>query len=124
MAVLVHLDLFIESASGQFTCTPLGALLPTDALQSVRHFVMLIEGEWPGPAWARLAQSVRTGTSAFEAVVGMNVYSCLPQQPAALAVFQQTMRDLSADEGLAVRDADDFAGCHTAVDVGGGHVGL
>src|SRR2546426_12032104 len=54
----------------------------------------------------------------------MNVYSYLPQHPAALAVFQQTMSDLSADEGLAVRDAYDFARCHTVGDVGGGRGGL
>src|SRR5262245_30379063 len=77
-------------------------------------------GEWYGPTWPHLAHSVRTGTSAFESVYGMNVYRYLPQQPAALAVFQQTMRDLSADEGLAVRHAYDFSGCHTVVDVGGG----
>ncbi len=119
MGVLAHLGLFVETAPGQFTCTPLGALLQTDAPQSVRHFAMLMGGEWYGPTWPHLAQSVRTGTSAFESVFGMNVYSYLPQHPAALAVFQQTMSDLSADEGLAVRDAYDFARCHTVVDVGG-----
>src|SRR5215467_9085109 len=124
LGVLAHLGLFAETTPGQFTCTPLGALLQTDAPQSVRHFVMLIGGEWYGPTWPRLAHSVRTGTSAFEAVYGMNVYRYLPQHPAALAVFQQTMSDLSADEGLAVRDAYDFAGCHTVVDVGGGRGGL
>src|SRR5262245_48555262 len=81
-------------------------------------------GEWYGPTWPHLAHSVRTGTSAFESVYGMNVYRYLPQHPAALAVFQQTMSDLSADEGLAVRDAYDFARCHTVVDVGGGRGGL
>src|SRR5262245_42520822 len=124
LGVLVHLGLFVETAPGQFTCTPLGALLQTDAPQSVRHFVMLIGGDWYGPTWPQLAQSVRTGTSDVEAVYGMNVYRYLPQQPAALAVFQQTMSDLSADEGLAVRDAYDFSGCHTVVDVGGGRGGL
>jgi hypothetical protein len=68
LGVLVHLGLCAETAPGQFTCTPLGALLQTDAPQSVRHFVMLMGGEWYGPTWPRLAQSVRTGTSAFEAV--------------------------------------------------------
>jgi hypothetical protein len=48
----------------------------------------------------------------------------LPQHPAALAVFQQTMSDLSADEGLAVRDAYDFARCHTVVGMGGGRGGF
>ena len=54
----------------------------------------------------------------------MPAYTYLQQHPAALAVFQQTMSDLSAEEGLAVRDAYDFAGCHTVVDVGGGRGGL
>ena len=44
MGVLVHLGLFVETAPGQFTCTPLGALLQTDAPQSVRHFAMLMGG--------------------------------------------------------------------------------
>jgi hypothetical protein len=117
MDVLVHLGLFRETAPGQFTCTPLGALLQTDAPQSVRHFVMLIGGEWYGPTWPHLVYSVRTGTSAFESVVGTNVYNYFSQHPAALAVFQQTMSDLSADEGLAVRDAYDFARCRTVVDL-------
>jgi hypothetical protein len=124
LGVLAHLGLCAETTPGQFTCTPLGALLQTDAPQSVRHFAMLMGGEWYGPTWPRLAQSIRTGTSAFESAFGMNVYSYFQQHPAALAVFQQTMSDLSSDEGLAVRDAYDFARCHTVVDVGGGRGGL
>jgi len=124
MDVLVHLGLFSETAPGQFTCTRLGALLQTDAPRSVRHFVMLIGGEWYGPTWPHLVHSVRTGTSAFESVVGTNVYNYFSQHPAALAVFQQTMSDLSAGEGLAFRDAYDFARCHTVVDLGGGRGGL
>jgi hypothetical protein len=85
---------------------------------------MLMGGEWFGPTWPQLGHSVRTGTSAFEHVWGMPAYMYLQQHPAALAVFQQTMSDLSADEGLAIRDAYDFSGCHTAVDVGGGRGGL
>ena len=122
--VLAHLGLCAETTPGQFTCTPLGAALQTDAPQSVRHFAMLVGGEWYGPTWPQLAQSVRTGASAFEAVYGMNFYSYLPQHPAVLAVFQQTMSELSADEGVAVRDAYDFTGCHTVVNVGGGRGGL
>jgi hypothetical protein len=65
MRVLAHLGLCAETAPGQFTGTPLGAVLHTDAPQSVRHFAMLMGGEWYGPTWPRLVQSVRTGTSSF-----------------------------------------------------------
>jgi len=124
LGVLTHLGLCAETAPGQFACTPLGALLQTDAPHSLRHFAMLMGGEWFGPTWPQLGHSVRTGTSAFAHVWGMPAYTYLQQHPAALAVFQQTMSDLSADEGLAVRDAYDFARCHTVVDVGGGRGGL
>src|SRR5437899_9561385 len=74
--------------------------------------------------WPHLEYSIRTGTSACAHVWGIPAYAYYQQHPAALAVFQQTMSDLSADEGLAVRDAYDFAGCHRVVDVGGGRGGL
>ena len=124
MGVLAHLGLCAETAPGQFACTPLGALLQTDAPHSLRHFAMLMGGKWFGPTWPQLGHSVRTGTSAFAHVWEMPAYTYLPQHPAALAVFQQTMSDLSAEEGLAVRDAYDFTGGHTVVDVGGGRGGL
>jgi Dimerisation domain/O-methyltransferase domain len=123
LAVLAHLGLCAETAPGQFTCTPLGALLQTDAPHSLRHFAMLMGGEWFGPTWPHLGHSVRTGTSAFEHAWGIPAYTYLQQHPAALALFQQTMSDLSAEEGLAVRDAYDFAGCHTVVDVGAADAG-
>ena len=124
MGVLAHLGVCAETATGQFTCTPLGALLQTNVPHSVRHFAMLIGAEWYGPMWPRLAQSVHTGTSAFASVFGTNVYTYFQQNPAAGAVFLQTMNDFTAEEGLAVREAYDFARCQTVVDVGGARGGL
>jgi hypothetical protein len=40
------------------------------------------------------------------------------------AVFQQAMSDLTAEEGLAIRDAYDFARFQTVVDIGGARGGL
>ena len=124
MGVLVHLGLFAEPAPGQFMCTSLGALLQTEAPYSVRHYAMLMGGEWFAQAWPHLLQSVQTGTNAFEPVVGMNVYRYLQQHPTAGTVLQQAMSDLSTQEGLAIRDAYDFTSCQTVVDVGGGRGGL
>ena len=44
LTVLAHLGLCAETAPGQFACTPLGALLQTDAPQSLRHFAMAARG--------------------------------------------------------------------------------
>jgi hypothetical protein len=122
--VLIHLGLCAEPAPGQFTCTPLGALLQTDAPHSLRHLAMLMGGEWYGPTWPRLTHSVQTGTGAFEAAVGMPSYRYMQQDPAMFAVFQQTMSDLTTEEGLAIREAYDFARCQTVVDIGGARGGL
>jgi hypothetical protein len=124
LSVLTHLGLFAAITPGQFACTPLGALLQTDAPHSLRHIAMLMGSEPLGHAWPHLVESVHTGTSAFERVFAMNVYSYFQQHPAVLAVFQQAMSDLSTQEGLAIREAYDFAGCRMVVDVGGGRGGL
>jgi O-methyltransferase domain len=124
MGVLVHLGLFAEPASGQFLCTPFGASLQTEAPYSVRHYAMLMGGEWFAQAWPHLLQSIQTGTNAFESVVGMNVYRYLQQHPTGGTVLQQAMSDLSTQEGLAIREAYDFTSCQTLVDVGGGRGGL
>ena len=44
LGVLAHLGLCAETAPGQCACTPLGALLQTDAPQSLRHFALLMGG--------------------------------------------------------------------------------
>ena len=124
MGVLVHLGLFAEPAPGQFLCTPFGASLQTEAPYSVRHYAMLMGGEWFAQAWPHLLQSIQAGTNAFESVVGMNVYRYLQQHPTGGTVLQQAMSDLSTQEGLAIREAYDFTSCQTLVDVGGGRGGL
>src|SRR6266542_2660340 len=63
LGVLVHLGLCAETTPGQFTCTPLGALLQTDAPHSLRHIAMLMGHEPLTQAWPHLVESVRTGTS-------------------------------------------------------------
>jgi hypothetical protein len=124
LGMLAHMGLFTETAPGQFNCTPLGALLQTDAPHSVHHYALLMSGEWFAQAWPHLIQSFYTGTNAFEPIFGTNIYQYFQQHPAAEAVLQRAMGDLSTQEGLAVRDAYDFAPYHTIVDVGGGHGGL
>ena len=121
MTMLCHMGVFAETAPGQFSCTALGALLQSDAPNSVRHYAMLMSGDWFSQTWPHLIQSLYTGTSAFEPIFGTTIYQYFQQHRAAEAVLQQAMSELSIQEGLAIREAYDFAPCHTIVDVGGGH---
>jgi hypothetical protein len=45
MRMLCHMGVFAEAAPGQFSCTPLGALLQSDAPNSVRHYALLMSGD-------------------------------------------------------------------------------
>jgi len=124
MTMLCHMGVFAETAPGQFSCTPLGALLQSDAPNSVRHYALLMSGEWFSHAWPHLIQSFYTGTSAFEPIIGTTIYEYFQQHRAAEAVLHEAMSELSIQESLAIHEAYDFSPYHTIVDVGGGHGGL
>lgn len=121
MASLAHIGVFAETAPGRFSCTPMGALLQTDALHSMRDVALTYGGEWFTNPWPRLVESVRTGTGAFESTFGMNAYAYFERNSGARAVFQQAMSSLSNEEGIVVRDSYDFSSCRIVVDVGGGY---
>ena len=124
MTMLCHMGVFAQTAPGQFSCTPLGALLQIDSPNSVRHYALLMSGDWFSQAWPHLIQSFYTGRSAFEPILGTNIYQYFQQHRAAEAVLQQAMSELSIQEGLAIRETYDFLPYPTIVDVGCGHGSL
>lgn len=121
MASLAHIGLFAETAPGRFSCTPMGALLQTDALHSMRDVALTYGGEWFTNAWPRLIESVRTGASVFESTFGMKAYAYFDKNPGARAVFQGAMTSFSDEEGIVVRDGYDFLPHRIVIDVGGGY---
>jgi len=121
MASLAHIGVFAETARGRFSCTPMGALLQTDALHSMRDVALTYGGEWFTKPWPRLMESVRTGTGVFESTFGMKAYAYFEKNPAARAVFQGAMSSFSNEEGIVVRDSYDFSSCRVVVDIGGGY---
>ncbi len=70
--------------------------------------------------WSNLLYTVKTGESAFEDVHGMNAYEFYHQSPDELVLFQQAMTGQTYREATAIRDAYDFSGLESVVDVGGG----
>jgi DNA-binding MarR family transcriptional regulator len=120
LAALVRIGIFAEPTPGQFSCTPTGALLQTDAFRSMRAVALTYGGEWFTHAWPRLIDSVRTGTSVFDSTFGMKAYAYFDTHPAARAVFQEAMSGISDEECVLMREHYDFSACRLAVDVGGG----
>jgi hypothetical protein len=120
MRALTDLGLVVETATGQFTCTPLGDLLRSDTPDSLRSYALLIGSDWLTRPWPHLVQSVHTGTSVFEQVFGTPVYEYIQHHPEAAAEFTDALTSISKQEAIALRAAYDFSGIRTLVDVGGG----
>lgn len=121
MRALASVGIFEETESRRFTLTPLAARLQSDAPFSLKGFAILLGSEFYYRSWANLLHSVQTGESALELTYGMNLFEYLHQHPGDAAIFNEAMTSVSGREAAAVRDAYDFSGCRTLVDVGGGH---
>src|SRR5260221_11118818 len=72
MASLAHIGVFAETAPGLFSCTPIGVLLQTDALHSMRDVALTYGGVGVTNAWPRLLERVRTGASVFWSLLRPN----------------------------------------------------
>jgi len=119
LCALATLGLCAEQDSGRYTLTPLGELLRETHPQSLRAWAMLAGGAiWQ--RWAELDQSVRTGLSHRRRHSGDDGFADLANNPAAAALFNRAMVDITRSIAGAVARAIDPAGVRRVVDVGGG----
>jgi hypothetical protein len=120
LRTLVRLDLFTESAEGQFHLTPLGATLRSDAPDSLRDRAII---RMSAPMWAAcgtLLDAVRSGEPSFVRLHNATFYEYLAEHPDLLAVFNRSMTAQSHQHNTAIVEAYDFSGIRMLVDVGGG----
>jgi hypothetical protein len=120
---LATLGICSEEPDGTYALTSMGALLRSDADDGVRAWAI-----WWGrhlwPIWQNLQLSVRTGRSVRELASGTTGYGHVESDPAAAAVFNRAMVDLThLIAGEFVRSYDCSA-ARRIVDVGGGHGAL
>jgi hypothetical protein len=117
---LASLDLVEGSEAGTYALTRAGALLRTDAGDSLAWWARLC-GSRSWAAWAGLAESVRTGQSRRARAGRSDDFSDLEDDRAAAAVFHRAMCDLTKPIAEAVAATIDFTGTDKIVDVGGGY---
>lgn len=115
---LVALGVVDRRPLGRYGLTGIGRSLLEDAFGTAAPSALLAGSEI-GRAWDGLVHAVRTGTSAFVANTGTNVFAHLSSAPAVEAVFY---RSQAADLQLTLERLNgvDFARFATIVDVGGG----
>ena len=121
LRALASIDVFHEEPGRQFRLTELGAVLRTDAPESVRGWAAFVGDPSHWQAWGDLLHSVRSGENAFRHVHGMDPWTLRAQRPEDSAVFDRAMTSLSRQVAEQVIAAFDFGRFSSVVDVGGGN---
>lgn len=121
LRLLASAGVFIESADGKFSLTPVGEYLQTGL---ARNSVLLFTGDMGYCAWGDLLHSVQTGEPAFDHVFGMPTFSYYAEHPDEAACFDETMSDFSAQLAMNLIAVYDFSSFKSIVDLGGGQGAL
>jgi hypothetical protein len=121
LRALAAVGVFHETPSGEFSLTPLGVCLTTDAQGSRHGYARWIgtPGQWR--AWGNLFHSVKSGESATRFTHGVDAWTYRMQHPDERAVFDDAMTANSRTEAQAALAAYDFSRFGCIIDVGGGH---
>lgn len=121
MRALASLGVFAETEPGHFALTPLAETLRSDVPGSLRDLAIWNGCEFHNLAWADILHGVQTGESNFRHRFGMTVFEHMDRHLADSAIFQNACTAISGREAAWVREAYDFSGFRTLVDVGGGN---
>jgi ubiquinone/menaquinone biosynthesis C-methylase UbiE len=120
LRALTTIEICSEHEDGSFALLPMGALLRSEAAESLRAWTILVNSyNWP--VWGNLLYSVETGKSARTLLTGTEEFQHLEQDPALAALFNQAMVEITRLIVPGVVQAYDFSGMSRIVDVGGGY---
>src|SRR5262245_41374523 len=120
MRALCALGVFTESISGQFSLNPAAQLLRRDVPGSFRAGVLFLGGDVRWRCWSDLMETVRTGMSAGERMLGMELFDFYAVHSEESKLHDDAMRAFSATQAVALLNAIDFPDAGVVVDVGGG----
>jgi hypothetical protein len=125
LRAMATLDLCTEAPDAGFALTATGRLLCEDHPDSLRAWALLVGGPlWQ--RWGELDESVRTGLSHKQRVLGEEGFGDLAANAPAAALFHRAMREMTRGVSEAIADALmsacdlDTAESVCVVDVGGG----
>lgn len=120
LRALAAVGVFQETGSKEFSLTPLGVCLTSDAPGSRRNYARWIgtPGQWR--SWGNLLHSIKSGENAVRFTYGIDAWTYRKQNPEEQAIFDSAMTGNSRSEAQAVLEAYDFSRFSCVVDVGGG----
>ena len=107
-------------SGGRFELTRMGAQLRSDADHSLKDWAVYMASKASSEAWADLAESIRTGESAFPRVHGMSVWTWFEQHPDEERAFAGGMRRITEELAPAIVAGYDWPRDSVVCDVAGG----
>src|SRR5215831_3049636 len=109
LRALAAVGVFNETGNKEFSLTPLGVCLTSDAPGSRRNYARWIgtPGQWG--SWGNLLHSIKSGETALRFAYGVDAWTYRMQHPEEQAVFDSAMSGNSRSEAQAVLEAFDFA---------------
>jgi hypothetical protein len=113
-AGIVSLD-----TAGAASLTSLGALLTRDHPASLQAIAIASGQEWYR-AWGELPYSIATGKPGFEKIYGKRFFDYAQEHAGMRAIFDSSMRGVSAMSDLPIALAYDFSRFRRVTDIGGG----
>lgn len=120
LRALASIGLVKDRGDATFTLTDIGACLRSDCPGSLKGMALHV-GTQLSPAFAALAECVRTGRPPEGIAHGPDGFAEFADKPEAAAVFNQSMADNSRRFAAAAAAAYDFSHFGTIADVGGGY---
>ncbi|WP_017570527.1 methyltransferase [Nocardiopsis halotolerans] len=109
----------LEESGGRYRPTGVGAVLRRGHPSGMADLALLYDSDMFTSAWARLADTVRTGETAFEIAHGTDAFTYLEGHPADAARYTAGMA-ASGRFATTLPDVHDFTGARVVVDLGGG----
>lgn len=110
----------MDRRTGAVQLTRMGAVLRSDHPASLRAWMRYKGMRSTVDAWAGLADSVRSGRSAFETVHGMSVWDWYREHPDEGRVFASTMRQATEISARAIARVYPWPDKAVVCDVAGG----
>lgn len=124
MRALASIGIVSEDEQHRFSLTALGAILRSDAPDSLRAWAMFSLGDEHFRAWGELMHSLRTGGVAFDHAFGTDVWTYRAAHAEHAAIFDQAMAQLLDGYQSSLVAAYPFASIDKLVDIGGGDATL
>ena len=110
MRMLASLGVFKEGPKCHFALAPVGELLRTSALGSLRYMAMMLGDEFSTRAYEHVTTSLRTGGNGVTEAYGKPIWDVLAERPEQRDTYQRAMSNVSAVSAYAIAAAYDFSG--------------